>query len=150
MSQTGCNSWQFYKKTSNFKYWHPTRLCYITTIIFTHDCTAHMLNSTLIKFVVDITVIDLIINDDNNNYHNEVELLMKWSKDNNLMLDVDKTKEMTVDGPRGGSCAAWRVGGEAGRAPSGGLRSCACSRTGWGRHHHTTTNDCRFHEVQKF
>ena len=27
-------------------------------------------------------------------------------------------------------------GGEAGRAPSGGLRSCACSRTGWGRHHH--------------
>ena len=41
-----------------------------------------------------------------------------------------------MDGPRGGSCAAWRVGGEAGRAPSGGLRSCACSRTGWGRHHH--------------
>ena len=26
--------------------------------------------------------------------------------------------------------------GEAGRAPSGGLRSCACSRTGWGQHHH--------------
>ena len=23
---------------------------------------------------------------------------------------------------------------------AGGLRSCACSRTGWGRHHHTTTN----------
>ena len=31
------------------------------------------------------------------------------------------------------------MGGEAGRAPSGGLRSCACSRTGWGLHHHTTT-----------
>ena len=28
------------------------------------------------------------------------------------------------------------MGGEAGRAPNGGLRSCACSRTGWGRHHH--------------
>ena len=28
------------------------------------------------------------------------------------------------------------MGEEAGRAPSGGLRSCACSRTGWGRHHH--------------
>ena len=28
------------------------------------------------------------------------------------------------------------MGGEAWRAPSGGLRSCACSRTGWGRHHH--------------
>ena len=31
------------------------------------------------------------------------------------------------------------MGGEAGRAPSGGLRFCACSRTGWGRHHH---QDC--------
>ena len=29
--------------------------------------------------------------------------------------------------------------GGAGRAPSGGLRSCACSRTGWGRHHHHQT-----------
>ena len=28
------------------------------------------------------------------------------------------------------------MGEEAGWAPSGGLRSCACSRTGWGRHHH--------------
>ena len=28
------------------------------------------------------------------------------------------------------------MGGEAGRALSGGLRSCACSRTGLGRHHH--------------
>ena len=28
------------------------------------------------------------------------------------------------------------VGVEVGRAPTGGLRSCACSRTGWGRHHH--------------
>ena len=27
-------------------------------------------------------------------------------------------------------------GGEAGRALNGGLRSYACSRTGWGRHHH--------------
>ena len=28
------------------------------------------------------------------------------------------------------------MGGEAGRAPSGGLRSYARSRTGWGKHHH--------------
>ena len=33
------------------------------------------------------------------------------------------------------------MGGEAGWAPSGGLRSCACSRTGWGRHHHHRSND---------
>ena len=33
------------------------------------------------------------------------------------------------------------MGGEARRAPSGGLRSCACSRTGWGRHHHHHQDD---------
>ena len=33
------------------------------------------------------------------------------------------------------------MGGEAGRAPSGGLRSCACSRIGWGRHHHHQNKD---------
>ena len=33
------------------------------------------------------------------------------------------------------------MGGEAGRAPSGGLRSCACSCTGWGRHHHIILNE---------
>ena len=33
------------------------------------------------------------------------------------------------------------MGGEAGRATSGGLRSCACSRTGWGRHHHIYENE---------
>ena len=31
--------------------------------------------------------------------------------------------------------------GEAGRAPSGGLRSCVCSRMGWGRHHHHHDDD---------
>ena len=36
------------------------------------------------------------------------------------------------------------MGEEAGRAPSGGLRSCACSRTGWGRHHHHYLNGCCF------
>ena len=35
-----------------------------------------------------------------------------------------------------GVAALLDVWGEAWRAPSRGLRSCACSRTGWGRHHH--------------
>ena len=39
------------------------------------------------------------------------------------------------------------LGGEAGRAPSGGLRSCACSRTGWGRHHH---HRAYLHQLQSF
>ena len=51
-----------------------------------------------------------------------------------------------MDGPRVGGCAAWRVGGEAWRAPSGGLRSCVCSRTGWGRHHHNSNEDNDNHD----
>ena len=56
-----------------------------------------MPNSTLIKFAVDITVIGLIIDDDQSDYRNECELLVKWSNDNNLILNVDKTIELIVD-----------------------------------------------------
>ena len=51
----------------------------------------------MIKFADDITVIGLIMNDDESDYRNEIELLVKWSKDNNLIFSVDKTKELTVD-----------------------------------------------------
>ena len=64
---------------------------------FTHDCTAHMPNTTLIKFADDITVNGLIIDDDKSDYRNEIELLVKWSNDNKLILNVNKTKEFIVD-----------------------------------------------------
>ena len=56
-----------------------------------------MPNSTLITFADDITVIGLTISDEKSYYRNEIELLVNWSNDNNLILNVDKTKEMTVD-----------------------------------------------------
>ena len=65
--------------------------------LFTHDCTAHMPNSMLIKYSDDITMIVLIINDDKSSYQNEIEQLVKWSKYNNLILNVDKTKQLIVD-----------------------------------------------------
>ena len=65
--------------------------------LFTHDCTAHMPNSTLITFAADIAVIGLIMNDDESDYRNEIELLVNWSNDNNLVLNVDKTTKITVD-----------------------------------------------------
>ena len=42
-------------------------------------------------------MIGLIIDDDQSDYRNECELLVKWSNDNNLILNVDKTKELIVD-----------------------------------------------------
>ena len=56
-----------------------------------------MPNSTFIKFADDISMIGLIINIKESDYHNKIELLVKWSKDNNLILNVDKTKELIVD-----------------------------------------------------
>ena len=44
-----------------------------------------------------ITVIGMIINDDESDNRNEIELLVKWSNENNLILNVDKTKELIVD-----------------------------------------------------
>ena len=56
-----------------------------------------MPNSTLIKFADDMTVIGLIIDDEECDYRSEVELLVKWCSDNNLILNVDKTKVLIVD-----------------------------------------------------
>ena len=39
----------------------------------------------------------LIINNEKSDYHNEIELLLKWSNDNNPILNVGKTKELSVD-----------------------------------------------------
>ena len=39
----------------------------------------------------------MIINDDESDYRNECDQLVKWSNDNNLILNVDKTKELIAD-----------------------------------------------------
>ena len=55
------------------------------------------LRSALIKFFDDIAVICFIIEDDESNYRNEIDLLVKWCKNNNLILNIDRTKELIVD-----------------------------------------------------
>ena len=56
--------------------------------LFTHDCVARHDSNTIIKFP-----------DDNNEtaYREEVRDLAVWCKDNNLSLNVSKTKEMIVE-----------------------------------------------------
>lgn len=49
------------------------------------------------KFADDTTVVGLINNGDETNYWSEVSRLACCYKDNNLLLDVEKTKEMVVD-----------------------------------------------------
>jgi hypothetical protein len=65
--------------------------------LFTHDCVAtHSSNST-IKFANETTLEGLITNNDKTAYRKEVRALTEWGQENNLSLDINKTKELIVD-----------------------------------------------------
>ena len=65
--------------------------------LFTHDCTVRHDSNTIIKFADDTTVVDLITDNDETAYREEVRDLAVWCQDNNLSLNMIKTKEMIVD-----------------------------------------------------
>uniref|UniRef100_A0AAZ3RDD3 Reverse transcriptase domain-containing protein n=1 Tax=Oncorhynchus tshawytscha TaxID=74940 RepID=A0AAZ3RDD3_ONCTS len=65
--------------------------------LFSHDCTARYDSNTITKFSDDTTVVGLITDNDKTAYREEVRVLAVWCQDNNLSLNVIKTKEMIVD-----------------------------------------------------
>uniref|UniRef100_A0A8K9X6Q5 Reverse transcriptase domain-containing protein n=1 Tax=Oncorhynchus mykiss TaxID=8022 RepID=A0A8K9X6Q5_ONCMY len=65
--------------------------------LFTHDCMAMHDSNTIIKFADDTTVVGLITDNDETAYREEVRDLAGWCQNNNLSLNVTKTKEMIVD-----------------------------------------------------
>ncbi|KAL0150137.1 hypothetical protein M9458_054564, partial [Cirrhinus mrigala] len=54
-------------------------------------------SNRIIKFADDTTVVDLISNNDETHYREEVAQLAKWCGVNNLSLNVGKTKEVVMD-----------------------------------------------------
>ena len=64
--------------------------------LFTHDCVAKHNSNTIIKFADKTTVVGLNTDDDDTAYRKEVRDLAVWCQDNNLYLNVSKTKEMIV------------------------------------------------------
>ncbi len=74
--------------------------CVLSPLLFTlltHDCTPSHNSNLFIKFADDMTVVGLISNRDETNYRSEVSRLAGWCRDNNLSLNVEKTKEIVVD-----------------------------------------------------
>ena len=65
--------------------------------LFTHGYVARHDSSTIIKFADDTTVVGLITDNDETAYREVVRDLVVWCQDNNLSLNVIKTKEMIVD-----------------------------------------------------
>ena len=69
--------------------------------LLTHDCTTTYSNNHIVKFADDTTLVGLITKGDETQYRMEVDLLTTWCRDNNLLLNVSKTKEIVVDFQRG-------------------------------------------------
>uniref|UniRef100_A0A3B4TE14 Reverse transcriptase domain-containing protein n=1 Tax=Seriola dumerili TaxID=41447 RepID=A0A3B4TE14_SERDU len=65
--------------------------------LFTYDCTPVHGSNSIVKFADDTTVIGLIRNNDESAYREEVQHLAEWCADNNLALNIKKTKELIVD-----------------------------------------------------
>jgi hypothetical protein len=65
--------------------------------LFTHDCVAKHDSNTIIKFSDDTRVVGLITDNDETAYREEVRELAVWCQENNLSLNVSKTKELIVD-----------------------------------------------------
>eukprot|EP00061_Rhincodon_typus_P001029 g13515.t1 len=49
------------------------------------------------KFTEDTTVVTQISDNDKSNYSREIEGLVMWCNENNLSLNVGKTKELIID-----------------------------------------------------
>ena len=65
--------------------------------LFTHDGVAMHTYHSIIKFIEDRAVVGLITNNNETAYREEVRALGVWCQENNLSLNVNKTKEMIVD-----------------------------------------------------
>ena len=51
----------------------------------------------MLQFADDTTVIGLISDGEGSTYRSEVEQLVQWCEDNNLILNTTKTKELIID-----------------------------------------------------
>ena len=69
--------------------------------LFTHDCVSTSDDCLIVKFADDTTVSGLIRGSDETSYRNEIQNLTNWCSDNNLELNVRKTKELIIDFRRG-------------------------------------------------
>ena len=65
--------------------------------LFTNDCVSNEDSVKVIKFADDTTLEGLIEDNDESMYRDEVRRLEQWCGDNNLELNVEKTKEVVID-----------------------------------------------------
>ncbi|KAK3550504.1 hypothetical protein QTP86_033403, partial [Hemibagrus guttatus] len=65
--------------------------------LFTHDCKPIHSSNTIVRFADDTTVVGLISGNDETHYREEVQHLVEWCMESDLVLNTTKTKEILVD-----------------------------------------------------
>ena len=73
-----------------------TRLCALLCSRLTYDCVPGHESNIIMMFADDIIVLGLIGKNNERAYREEVEHLVAWCGDNNLTLNITKTKELMV------------------------------------------------------
>ena len=66
-------------------------------LLYTNDCISFSDTVKIFKFADDTTVTGLISQNDESAYRTEVSSLVEWCAQNNLRLNISKTKEIIVD-----------------------------------------------------
>ena len=82
--------------------------CVLSPLLFSlypHDCLALHASNSIIKFADDTTVVGLITNNDETAYREEERALAEWCQENNLSLNVNKTRELIMERAR----SRWRT-----------------------------------------
>ena len=74
--------------------------CVLSPLLYsllTHDCVDKHESNIIIKLAVDTTVVGLITDNVETAYREEARDLAVWCQDNNLSLNVSKTKELILN-----------------------------------------------------
>ncbi|KAK1806985.1 hypothetical protein P4O66_004823, partial [Electrophorus voltai] len=65
--------------------------------LYIYDCTATSSSTIIVKFADDTVVTGLISDNDERAYLEEIKHLEIWCQENNLLLNVSKTKDLIMD-----------------------------------------------------
>ena len=66
-------------------------------ILYTYDCTSTHHSNNIVKYADDTTVVGLISGVDQTGYREETERMTAWCRENNLLLNTSKTKQVIID-----------------------------------------------------
>ncbi|KAK1797571.1 hypothetical protein P4O66_000862 [Electrophorus voltai] len=66
-------------------------------LLYTYNCTATSSSTIFVKFADDTVVMGLILYNNERAYLEEIKHLESWCQENNLLLNVSKTKELIED-----------------------------------------------------